>query len=256
MSICEEVEDKSKRLGFAATIKTAQAGGRVRPERKKTPAEIRRMKSVGGGKMEPVGPYKPRKDIGSQRDSSTRQQQPEQERGSARERQLAAAKAERAAAASTAASLAVDAAFEATAYEAAFAVSQEVLEETDNSATVCSRTVNLSVNKELSTEEFDDNRSVEISVTLTDNSETNFSKVFIFSGNKVLVDIFGLDDSRDELNMSESLENLFDNSSTEVSNFFNNSGLQPFLKDSIAPSIFSILAYIAFIDIVNYTNIL
>ena len=55
-----------------------------------------------------------------------------------------------------------------------------------------------------------------------DNSETNFSKVFIFSGNKVLVDIFGLDDSRDELNMSESLENLFDNSSTEVSNFFNN----------------------------------
>ncbi len=99
MSLCEEVEDKSKRLGFAATIKTAQAGGRVRPERKKTPAEIRRMKAVGGGKMEPVASYKPRKDIGSQRDSSTRQQQPEQERGSARERQLAAAKAERAAAA-------------------------------------------------------------------------------------------------------------------------------------------------------------
>ena len=95
MSICEEVEDKSKRLGFAATIKTAQAGGRVRPERKKTPAEIRRMKAVGGGKMEPVGPYKPRKDIGSQRDSSTRQQQPETERGSAREKQLAAAKEER-----------------------------------------------------------------------------------------------------------------------------------------------------------------
>jgi hypothetical protein len=95
MSICEEVEDKSKRLGFAATIKTAQAGGRVRPERKKTPAEIRRMKAVGGGKMEPVGSYKPRKDIGSQRAASTRQQQPEQERGSARERQLAAAKEER-----------------------------------------------------------------------------------------------------------------------------------------------------------------
>ena len=95
MSLCEEVEDKSKRLGFAATIKTAQAGGRVRPERKKTPAEIRRMKAVGGGKMEPVGPYKPRKDIGTQRAASTRQQQPEQERGSARERQLAAAKEER-----------------------------------------------------------------------------------------------------------------------------------------------------------------
>jgi len=82
MSICEEVEDKSKRLGFAATIKTAQAGGRVRPERKKTPAEIRRMKAVGGGKMEPVGPYKPRKDIGSQKTAAERQQQPEKERGS------------------------------------------------------------------------------------------------------------------------------------------------------------------------------
>lgn len=82
MSLCEEVEDKSKRLGFAATIKTAQAGGRVRPERKKTPAEIRRMKAVGGGKMEPVGPYKPRKDIGSQKTAAERQQQPEKERGS------------------------------------------------------------------------------------------------------------------------------------------------------------------------------
>ena len=39
--------------------------------------------------------YKPRKDIGQQRSSETRTQQPEQERGSARERQLAAAKEER-----------------------------------------------------------------------------------------------------------------------------------------------------------------
>ena len=101
MSICEEVEDKSKRLGFAATIKTAQAGGRVRPERKKTPAEIRRMKSVGGGKMEPVGPYKPRKDIGTQRAASTRQQEPEKERGSKEVAQSYAekVKADRAAAA-------------------------------------------------------------------------------------------------------------------------------------------------------------
>ena len=95
MSLCEEVEDKSKRLGFAATIKTAQAGGRVRPERKKTAPERRRMKAVGGGKMEPAKEYKPRTDIGTQRQASTRQQQPEQERGSARERQLAAAKEER-----------------------------------------------------------------------------------------------------------------------------------------------------------------
>ena len=94
MSICEEVEDKSKALGFAATIKRARAGGRIGAERKKTTPERRRMKAVGGGKMEPVE-YKPRKDIGQQRQSSEREQQPEQERGSARERQLAAAKEER-----------------------------------------------------------------------------------------------------------------------------------------------------------------
>ena len=87
MSLCEEVEDKSKALGFAATIKRSQAGGRVRPERKKTTPEIRRMKAVGGGKMEPVGSYKPRKDIGTQRKAETRQQQPEKERGSAEVKQ-------------------------------------------------------------------------------------------------------------------------------------------------------------------------
>jgi hypothetical protein len=96
MVLCEasDSEDKSKRLGFAATIKKAQAGGRIRPERKKTTPERRRMKAVGGGKMVPVE-YKPRKDIGQQRAASTREQQPEKERGSAREAQLAAAKAER-----------------------------------------------------------------------------------------------------------------------------------------------------------------
>jgi hypothetical protein len=96
MSLCEEVEDKSKALGFAATIKRAQAGGRVRPERKKTTPEIRRMKAVGGGKTEPVQ-YKPRKDIGSQRQASTRVQQPTQERGSAdvKAKAAAAAKEER-----------------------------------------------------------------------------------------------------------------------------------------------------------------
>ena len=94
MSLCEEVEDKSKGLGFAATIKRAQPGGRIGRERKKTTPEKRRMRAVGGGKMEPVE-YKPRKDIGQQRQASTRTQQPEQERGSARERQLAAAKEER-----------------------------------------------------------------------------------------------------------------------------------------------------------------
>ncbi len=96
MSFCEEVEDKSKRLGFAATIKTAKAGGRIGAERKKSTPERRRMKAVGGGKMEPVE-YKPRKDIGTQRQASTRVQQPTQERGSAdvKAKAAAAAKEER-----------------------------------------------------------------------------------------------------------------------------------------------------------------
>jgi hypothetical protein len=100
MSICEEVEDKSKALGFAATIRRSQEGGRVGRQRKKTTPEIRRMKAVGGGKMEPVK-YKDRKDVGSQRQASTRVQEPEQERGSAdvAARAAAAAKAERIAAA-------------------------------------------------------------------------------------------------------------------------------------------------------------
>lgn len=92
MSLCEEVEDKSKALGFQATIRKARPGGRIGAERKKTTPEIRRMKAVGGGKMEPVS-YKPRADIGKQKGSQT--QEPTQERGSARERQLAAAKEER-----------------------------------------------------------------------------------------------------------------------------------------------------------------
>ena len=100
MSICEEVEDKSKALGFAATIRRSQEGGRVGRQRKKTTPEIRRMKAVGSGKMEPVE-YKLRKDIGSQRQASTRVQEPEQERGSAdvKAKAAAAAKAERIAAA-------------------------------------------------------------------------------------------------------------------------------------------------------------
>lgn len=95
MTIAEAVEDKSKALGFAATIKTAQAGGRVRPERKKSAPEKRRMAQAKPGEERKPSNYKPRKDIGQQRSSETRTQQPEQERGSARERQLAAAKEER-----------------------------------------------------------------------------------------------------------------------------------------------------------------
>jgi hypothetical protein len=80
-------------MGSSQIRKTGE-GGRIGQERKKSTPERRRMKAVGGGKMEPVD-YKPRKDIGQQRSSETRTQQPTQERGSARERQLAAAKEER-----------------------------------------------------------------------------------------------------------------------------------------------------------------
>ena len=58
-------------------------GGRVRTSRKKTDTEIRRVKAVGGGKTAPVQSYKDRKDIGTQKPRSQREQQPEKERGSA-----------------------------------------------------------------------------------------------------------------------------------------------------------------------------
>ena len=51
--------------------------------RKKTEPEKRRMKAAGGGKMVPAKDYKPRKDIGTQRKTSDKVQQPTKERGSA-----------------------------------------------------------------------------------------------------------------------------------------------------------------------------
>ena len=55
-------------------------GGRVRASRKKTEPEKRRTKAVGGGKTAPAKDYKPRKDIGTQRPRSTREQQPTQDK--------------------------------------------------------------------------------------------------------------------------------------------------------------------------------
>jgi hypothetical protein len=99
ISICENVEDKSKALGFHATIRKQNQGGRVGSDRRITDLERRRQSQPkAGGERKPAA-YKPRKDIGTQKQASTRVQQPEQERGSAREAQLAAAKAEREAAA-------------------------------------------------------------------------------------------------------------------------------------------------------------
>jgi hypothetical protein len=73
-------------------IKKTGEVGRIGAERKKSAPERRRMKAVGGGKTEPVE-YKPRKDIGQQRQASTRSQQPEKERGSAEVKQTYAQKA-------------------------------------------------------------------------------------------------------------------------------------------------------------------
>ena len=64
-------------------IRKQGQGGRVGAERKKSEPEKRRVKAVGGGKTAPAADYKPRKDIGTQRPKSTREQQPTQARGSA-----------------------------------------------------------------------------------------------------------------------------------------------------------------------------
>ena len=72
-------------------IKRSGEGGRVGADRRKSEPERRRMKAIGGGKTAPVA-YKDRKDIGQQRQRSTREQQPTQERGSAASAQAAAAK--------------------------------------------------------------------------------------------------------------------------------------------------------------------
>ena len=78
----------------SSQIRRTGEGGRIGGMRKKSAPERRRVRAVGGGKTEPVD-YKPRSDIGTQRARSEREQAPTQERGSAREAQLAAAKEER-----------------------------------------------------------------------------------------------------------------------------------------------------------------
>ena len=69
-------------MGSSQIRKTGQRGEIGRDRRKSEP-ERRRMKAAGGGKMIPAAKYKDRKDIGTQRQASTRTQQPERERGSA-----------------------------------------------------------------------------------------------------------------------------------------------------------------------------
>ena len=80
LELTTEVYDKDV-MGSSQIRRTGE-GGRVGADRRKTEPERRRMKAVGGGKMEPVQ-YKDRKDIGSQKQRSTREQQPQKERGTA-----------------------------------------------------------------------------------------------------------------------------------------------------------------------------
>ena len=81
-------------LAGRASVRQSGEGGRVYRKRKKSEAETRRVKAIGGGKTAPVT-YKDRKDIGTQKKRETREQQPTQARGSAADAQKAAAKAER-----------------------------------------------------------------------------------------------------------------------------------------------------------------
>ena len=66
-------------------IRRSGEGGRIYPDRK-TGAQTRRTKAVGGGKTAPAKTYKTRKDVGvsnPKRSPAGRQQQPTRERGSA-----------------------------------------------------------------------------------------------------------------------------------------------------------------------------
>ena len=94
LTICEAIYDRDKKSDVDLEV------GKIGKERKKTTPERRRTKAVGGGKTAPAKDYKARKDIGKQRQASTRVQQPEKSRGSAslspREQQRKAAQERRA----------------------------------------------------------------------------------------------------------------------------------------------------------------
>ena len=93
----EEVYDPE--IQGRSQIKQTGEGGRKEPKRdtasRRRPGVKPRVKAIGGGKTAPVGEYKDRKDIGSTKARSEREQQPTKERGSAADAQKAAAKAER-----------------------------------------------------------------------------------------------------------------------------------------------------------------
>lgn len=80
MILAEATYDKDV-MGSSQIRRTGE-GGRIGAERKKTAPEMRRMKQAKAGEERKPTEYKPRKDIGTQRQASARVQQPEKERGS------------------------------------------------------------------------------------------------------------------------------------------------------------------------------
>jgi hypothetical protein len=78
---CNEAYDAD--VMKSSQIRRTGEGGRVGAERKKTAPEMRRLKQAKAGQERTPTSYKPRKDIGTQKQVSTRVQQPTQERGSA-----------------------------------------------------------------------------------------------------------------------------------------------------------------------------
>ena len=81
-NLCEAYFDPNVQ-GRSQVQRVGGSGVKVGAERKKTAPERRRTKAIGGGKTAPAKEYKARKDIGTQRQTSTRVQQPTKERGSA-----------------------------------------------------------------------------------------------------------------------------------------------------------------------------
>ena len=77
LTICEAIYDRDKKSDVDLEV------GKIGKDRKKTAPERRRTTTVSGGKTVPSKEYKSRKDIGKQRQASTRVQQPEKARGSA-----------------------------------------------------------------------------------------------------------------------------------------------------------------------------
>ena len=91
VSEAKEIHDREG-LGGGTGMTHRTQTGKIGSERKKSElttqlkqhkGQKKRVKSVGGGKTVETGGYKQRKDVGKQKPKSSREQQPEKERGSA-----------------------------------------------------------------------------------------------------------------------------------------------------------------------------